>query len=993
MRHPVNQQQLNEAIESAISAMRGSRPRGLRRAVAFQLDDEQEIELDEDTIVQELTKPDLNHGPRKALHKALTIWDATRNPSWGADTASRSPERREHVYDALRLSQQARDLLTATFPIAVGRDVVLAAPAPWDPWYTPQRQAEHNFYWNAYQSVLENKTPAWDAEALANLDAATTDIIGRLADPTRAESYQTKGLVVGYVQSGKTANFTGIIAKAIDAGYRLIIVLTGTVELLRGQTQRRLDMELVGEENILGGRDRNDPDAIKDLDYFGTGDSDLDAGKFLRHGIDINRNRDVPGITRLTTMEKGYRRLRLGLDALDFARTGELHNPAKPVYDPENLFGVDARIAVMLKNTTALRAIIRDLQDIQASMTEIPVLIIDDEADQASINTRDTYNPNSSGYRERTAINKLIGELLKKLPRAQYLAYTATPYANVFASPADATDVFPRDFIINLEPSPAYLGAKAFHDLEQLPDGTEKSPANSNEKAYVRDLRADNDHDEKIELRGALDAFVLSGAIKKWRRSQGITGDFRHHTMLVHSSSRQADHLLLAQMVRDVWAAAGYSLPDGVARLKTLFEADFQLVTNSRHWNGSNGLPSDFDDLLPHVGSTVDDVMVTGDPVVIVNGSRDSEYRAMDFQTGPYWRVMVGGTKLSRGFTVEGLTVSYFRRRATAASTLMQMGRWFGYRPGYQDLVRLYIGREVVSGNGVFDMYEAFSSIVKDEEDFREQIRQYADMTEDGRPLITPKDLPPFVFWSLNWLPPVAANQRYNARLTAAGTAGRLTDLRRFPRHAGPAHRERLARVGTWLESAASIELPRDNGRPFGARVAIIPALEVLDALNSFEWDGDVGPSLGFIEKAVSELKLLDDFAVIFPNVGEAATVEGIPLSLVQRRYREDRGEFYTRDSHLDPALVHLGQKPNPDGSSPVTLQYDEHTIWDPNGRRAALLVEFANLNPDQSVPDSGDEVAPLFSFVMPGKTAAAARPALQVFDRARPNAIVVPAD
>ncbi len=227
--------------------------------------------------------------------------------------------------------------MTASFPIALGRDVVLAAPAPWDLWYTPEREDAHGFYWSAYKGVLEAKNPAWEPEALANLDVATRDIIGRLADPTRSEPYQTKGLVVGYVQSGKTANFTGIIAKAVDAGYRLIIVLTGTIELLRGQTQRRLDMELVGEENILGGRDRNDPEAIKDLDYFGADDADLLAGKFLRHGIDINRHPEVPGIKRLTTMEKGYRRLRLGLDALDFARTGELAQSGQAGLRPREL--------------------------------------------------------------------------------------------------------------------------------------------------------------------------------------------------------------------------------------------------------------------------------------------------------------------------------------------------------------------------------------------------------------------------------------------------------------------------------------------------------------------------------------------------------------------------------------------------------------------------------------------------------------------------------
>lgn len=985
----MNEQQLAGAVLGAMATMRATRPRPFVRAVEYQLDDELEADIGEPDLVTLATRPNLNFPPRMAMHMALAVWDAASEPEWGAETASRTKERRQRIYDLLKLNEESCELLTANFPISLGRDVIIAEPAPWDPWYTAERKSAHSFYWEAYRGVLESKRPSWEPEALANLDVATSDIIGRLADPTRPEPYQTKGLVVGYVQSGKTANFTGIVAKAVDAGYRLVIVLTGTIELLRGQTQRRIDMELVGEENILEGRDREDSEAIKDLDYFGTDDSDLLDGKFLKLGIDVNRHPEVPGIKRLTTMEKGYRRLKLGLDALDFARTGGLRNPAKPVYDAENLFGVDARLAIMLKNKTAIEAILRDLQDIQANMAEIPVLIIDDEADQASINTK---RPTAGELKDRTTINKLIGELLRRLPRAQYLAYTATPYANVFADPAVATDVFPKDFIINLEPAPTYMGAKAFHDLEELPEGVAKTPTNSNESAFVRDLRADDDTKERAELLGAIDAFVLAGGMKKWRDAQGLSGDFKHHTMLVHSSAIRDDHTALAKMVVDVWGAAGYSTPAGLARLRSLYATDFVRVTSARTWGVSNALPVHFDDLVPYVGQSVDAITTSGSPVVIVNGSKDSDYRAMDFQLGPYWRIMVGGTKLSRGFTVEGLTVSYFRRRATAASTLMQMGRWFGYRPGYQDLVRLYIGREVAAGKHNYDLYEAFTHIVKDEEDFRDQIRQYSQLTEGGRPLVTPKDLPPFVFWSLNWLPPVAANQRYNARLISAGSAGKLVDLRRFSPAPGPQHRQRLHAVGPWLASGRAMRLPRDNGNPYDATVTIVPAPEVLARLRSFEWEGEVSPSLGYIEKSI-EMGLLNDFAVIFPSAGSFTEVEEWSLSIVTRGYRGERKEFVTRDTHLDPPLVHLGQKPMGDGRCPTSLLFDEPTIWDAAGQRAALLVEFANLLSDGEIPKNGEQVAPLFTLVMPGRTAAAARPALQVFDRTQPEAVVVSDD
>ena len=985
----MNESQLAAAIHDAMTTMRATKPRSFLRAVAYQIDDEHDAELEEATLVALVTRLDLNFAPRIAMHMALAVWDAADDPDWGAETVARTLERRERLYDLLKLGSESCDLLSAAFPIALGRDVVIAQPAPWDPWYTRERRSAHSFYWDAYRGVLESKSPPWEPEALANLDAATTDIIGRLADPTRHEPYQTKGLVVGYVQSGKTANFTGITAKAIDAGYRLVIVLTGTIELLRGQTQRRMDMELVGEENILEGRDRDDPEAIKDLDYFGNDDSDLRDNKFLKLGIDVNRHPDVPGIKRLTTMEKGYRRLKLGLDALDFARTGGLRNPAKPVYDSENLFGVDARVAIMLKNKTALEAILRDLQDIQANMAEIPVLIIDDEADQASINTK---KPTAGELRERTTINKLIGELLRRLPRAQYLAYTATPYANVFAAPDEATDVFPKDFIINLEPAPTYMGAKAFHDLEELPEGTVRTPSNSNEKAFVRDLRADTGEAERSELLGALDAFVLSGGIKKWRFAQDLAGDYKHHTMLVHSSAIQDDHKELATMIRQTWETAGYSTASGLARLRVLYLKDFAGVTGARVWGPSNVLPDSFSDLEPYIGDAIDAISSAGNPVVIVNGSKDSDYRAADFQLGPYWRIMVGGTKLSRGFTVEGLTVSYFRRRATAASTLMQMGRWFGYRPGYQDLVRLYIGREVLAGKRNYDLYEAFTHIVRDEEDFRDQIRQYSQLVEGGRPLVTPKDLPPFVFWSLNWLPPVAKNQRYNARLTSAGSAGSLVDLRRFAQEPGPHHRARLKAVSAWLDESKAMRLPRDNGTPYDAKVAEVPAADVLAAFESFAWEGEVGPTLGYIAKAI-EMGLLDDFAVIFPSIGTSTTVDRLTVSLVKRSYRPERKEFITRDTHLDPPLINLCQTPAGNGGSPLALSYDEPKIWDPGGRRGALLVEFANLQENGDAPISGEMVAPLFTLVMPARTASAARPALQVFDRTRPHEVVVPTD
>ncbi len=164
----------------------------------------------------------------------LAQWDAERQPDWADPVrACRTTERRTQIYDFLDLDTETRKLLDSASPIIHERATVISGT--WDPWYTGERRSAGNFYWNHYSSYLRTRK-GWNNAALAALDEATTEIVTRISDPTRREAYQTKGLVVGYVQSGKTANFTGVIAKAIDAGYRLIIVMTGTIELLRSQT-------------------------------------------------------------------------------------------------------------------------------------------------------------------------------------------------------------------------------------------------------------------------------------------------------------------------------------------------------------------------------------------------------------------------------------------------------------------------------------------------------------------------------------------------------------------------------------------------------------------------------------------------------------------------------------------------------------------------------------------------------------------------------------
>lgn len=856
--------------------------------------------------------------------------------------------------------------------------------------------------------------PGWDSTAISRLDAATSAVIGRLADPTWSDRYQSKGLVVGYVQSGKTANFTGVVAKAIDAGYRLIIILTGTVEILRRQTQRRLDMELVGVENILGGIDPNDSDKVATTDYHA--DQDWIDGKFLKHGVPIHAVDDIPTIRRLSTFEGDYKRLHQGLATLDFRGGHELVDKSKPLFDPVNLFRSDVRIVVVKKNSTVLQRLVDDLGEIHADLAEIPTLIIDDEADQASVNTKKQKNP-SAEEKERTAINKRLSDLLRLLERAQYIGYTATPFANVFIDPDDSQDIFPKDFILSLERPEPYMGARDFHDLDVDFTGVAKTIQNSNEKAFVRDLYAVDDADQRrTEMQQALDAFVLAGAIKLFRRRP--TGlRFRHHTMLVHESVKIAEHAALAEEIREIWKRAGYNSPAGLARLRKLYDEDFGPVSEAVHLRAvadaaAHGkpipealpTPVDFDELVrgDWVGKALDLIDRGTSPVIVVNGAaeRDYEQDALDFQGTDVWKILVGGTKLSRGFTVEGLTVSYYTRRTLQADTLMQMGRWFGFRKGFRDLVRLYIGRNVPAPGGKFvDLYDAFEAVVRDEEDFRAELVRYAAIkAETGHPQVRPENVPPMVFQQVPWLKPTAANKMYNAELVRKGEGGKLVDFALQAERGDGAnnvtHFEAVQELLDGITESGEFEYVDAVGgiKAFNAKYGIVSADAVRRAVARFTWapNWSFGPNIALMDEIIKNGKLTD-FAVLLPDL--SGTTERLigdrpeKLPILRRRRRDDRAGFSGSSKRQRDAIQTIaGRRVHRvvDGvdfsdldESGGPLAVSLHTPT-----RGAMLLTFALDNGDNNadpgeLPDSpvpAKDIATLFSWAIPYEAAPGGR-------------------
>ncbi|MED5812902.1 Z1 domain-containing protein [Mycolicibacterium sp. 050232] len=915
------------------------------------------------------------------LSLALSDWDFEPAPAWDSGeagaTAPRTAERRQRIHKLLRIPEAASRRLDEIAPVATMRTAVISLR--WKPWYTEERRVKSALYWPHYRDHLL-KQPGWSGESVAALDNATDDVVQRLSDPSSDDAYQSKGLVVGYVQSGKTANFAGVIAKAIDAGYRLIIVMTGTIELLRSQTQRRLDRELVGRENLTRGL--ADPESAEEFDY--ADDPDWLAGKFISHG-DTFHKQGYPAVERLTFLHDDYQRLRQGLTRMEFP----LVNRSKRFYEPENLMQSDARIAIVKKNKSVLEKLAKDLKPLREKLADIPTLIIDDESDLASVNTK---NPAKTS--ERTAINKAICQLLTQLQRSQLVMYTATPFANFFVDPDDPDDIFPKNFIISLDKPPGYMGVADFHDIDWNTEDPKNDPATSNERAYVRRVGPPPEFADqadvarrKKEMRDALDAFVLSGAMKIYRAKTDGLND-RHHTMLVHESTRTSDQKNQAELVKEVWSEAGYHKPQALSRLRKLWTDDFEPVCLARA--GKYAVPSTFDELRSAIGEASRRINEVGDPTLIVNSDADIQrnQQALDFDRNSVWRILVGGAKLSRGFTVEGLTISFYTRKALQADTLMQAGRWFGYRNGYRDLVRLFIRRDPDDAPQRVDLYEAFEGLMRDEMGLRASLEEYEGFREDGTPILEPWQVPPIVSQHLPYLRPSARNKMFNAEIHTKGDAGRLRDYYGLPDRTHDTHKIANFELAASILACAkdvrtftsSRQKPEDPLKSFKAKVGIVSAESFLVLIDGMRWHPDylkvVDPARRFF-RDLEKRGALNDLVVVWPQLTKSAKIfdlPGIGRGQVVTRNRRDtpRIGFVGSDSKHRDAVERVAgtHKTSPDTAADA--------LRDPAGTRGAILLYVAadpadKPNAKVSVTDlapepAAQDLAVLLSVVAPAR-------------------------
>jgi len=527
-------------------------------------------------------------------------------------------------------------------------------------WYKRDDITWH--YWNDYEQLLVNQ--GWSPRVVHSMDNVTDKILGLLKDPKDDGDWERRGLVIGHVQSGKTANYIGLLTKAADAGYKFIIVIAGIHNNLRTQTQERIDRGFIGR-------------ASETRQHIGVGR--------------IRPDRDMP--VTVTTTESDFNKTvakRFGLELKSLNNTFILVIK-KNVYTLSNLYN-------WLKELNTREEL--------EKIADIPMLMIDDEADNASINT-------NKSELDPTRTNREIRNILSLFRKRCYVGYTATPFANIFINPDNyddkiGADLFPEHFIHCLDAPTNYFGTERIFLDDESTERFIRIIDDAEDFLPLKHKKDDGVFALPPSLKRAIRTFILSRAIRN------IRGQSESHCSMMINVSRfvaiqrevsQLTEIYVEEMKNAVRynyrKPANMGLQDPhMLRLYQTFVDEFE--SEDLSW----------DDLLEELQNALSTVRV-----FIVNSKSDDrlDYSAHSRDGVPLTAIAIGGLSLSRGLTIEGLTVSYIYRNSKMYDTLLQMGRWFGYRDNYEDLCRIYMSEP---------SYGWYSHIAEATEELRMQIKQ-----------------------------------------------------------------------------------------------------------------------------------------------------------------------------------------------------------------------------------------------------------------------------
>lgn len=513
-------------------------------------------------------------------------------------------------------------------------------------WYDDVKSNINPYFWIRYKDYLIDKK-GFNPNIVSTLgkDTLDTKLMNYLGNPNSDNNFFKRGLIIGDVQSGKTSTYIGLMCKAADAGYKVFILLTGTIESLRKQTQERVEEGFVGVNMV----------------------ADTTGGVRVGVGID----------------NKPIRAMALTSRKSDF--TGDSDKIAVSLADK------DAVVFVIKKNSSVLEKLTKWLLKLNADPVtkkiDLPMLLIDDEADNASINTGETKE-------DPTKINKMIRNLASVFTKSNYVGFTATPFANVFIDPEttekmETQDLFPEDFIVTLPTPITYIGAmnifsktgKYYSQLSFIKDaGVEEQDGWSFYYKHKKEWEGDLPN----SLTDALFTFYLANTIRDLR------GDTKAHRSMLINISRfvKVQHYVKDQIeeIHDrTYRSIKYNLSTDFGKsmkdptLKRIFENWKKYYSN---------LEFSWDDICTQLFKSMENIQIK-----VVNSSKNSE--KLEYTHNESVRVVaIGGLALSRGLTLEGLIVSYFYRNTCTYDVLMQMGRWFGYRKNYEDLFRIWTHQE-----------------------------------------------------------------------------------------------------------------------------------------------------------------------------------------------------------------------------------------------------------------------------------------------------------
>ena len=652
--------------------------------------------------------------------------------------------------------------------------------------WLPKRKAEIEWsFWKRYRQYLEEEKH-WSSALTAKLDKTTDSTLGDIGNPAEHGQWDRRGMVVGEVQSGKTANYTGLICKAVDAGYKLIIVLAGMTNDLRSQTQKRLDAEFLGFESQVD-------KLLSDGSRIGVGKIDA-PGHLIAHAVTYSSK---DGDFRMNKSSN----LQLGGDPL---------------------------LLVVKKHTSVLKRILAWVESQGKLQKEtgkriidnIPLLLLDDEADNASVNTKKEDE-------DPTRINQAIRLILNAFQQKSYVGYTATPFANIFILPDDedksvfGDDLFPKGFIYYITPPSHYIGPAQLFGLSEDLDGGGKPqdglplirPASDAEAIFPLSHKKELPvHELPKSLKKALQSFVITCAARRVRGQKDV-----HNSMLVHvtrfnlvqTQVMDLIHAELVHMARMLEYNTGKQADLFLAQLEELWITDYLPTSASITIDDPQMTPLTWEEVRAELLTAISRIEVRG-----INGDAGGvlDYDDPSNATGLNV-VAVGGDKLSRGLTLEGLSVSYYIRPAKNYDTLLQMGRWFGYRPGYVDLCRLYTTGDLVG------WYEHIAVA-------NEELRREFNFMELSK--LTPEDYGLKVRTHPDGLNITAANKIRHGRRMQVSFSGHLVQTTIFHKDA-KIQEGNLKATEAWLQS-----LPKPQSLPKRVEWKNVPAARIISFLESF---------------------------------------------------------------------------------------------------------------------------------------------------------------